>query len=325
MKILVTGAGGFIGSHATEAFVRAGHEVVALTHYNGAGSAGWLDSLHNETKKSFQTLAGDITDTEFVNTASAKVDVIVNLAALIAIPYSYSAPRSYVNTNVIGTLNICEAARNSGARLVQISTSEVYGTPDFVPITEDHPLKPQSPYAATKVASDQLALSYFRSFDLPVTVLRPFNTYGPRQSMRAVIPTVLGQMVQRKPQIDIGDLSPKRDFTFVDDTANAIVKTAESSDLSGEVIQLGTGSAISIGDLIQLCAKITSYEIEVDVDVERIRPPKSEVQILLSDPAKAKRVLNWEAKTGLEAGLKKTLNWMQEHPDKVQDSTKYWR
>lgn len=325
MRVLITGAGGFIGSHCTEAMVRAGHEVIALTHYNGAGSAGWLDAFPSEVRKGFQTVAGDITDVEFVNDISLKMDVIVNLAALIAIPYSYVAPRSYVNTNVIGTLNICEAARNSGARLVQISTSEVYGTPDLVPITEDHPLKPQSPYAATKVASDQLALSYFRSFDLPVTVLRPFNTYGPRQSMRAVIPTILGQMAQRKPRIDIGDLSPKRDFTFVNDTANAIVSSAERDNLSGEVIQLGTGSAISIGDLIQLCAKITSYEIEVDVDVDRIRPPKSEVQILLSDPAKAKRVLNWEAETGLEEGLTKTLNWMQDHPDKVQDSTKYWR
>ena len=325
MRVLITGAGGFIGSHCTEAMVKAGHEVVALTHYNGAGSAGWLDNLSRENRKEFQTVAGDITDTEFVNIISSKMDVIVNLAALIAIPYSYVAPRSYVNTNVIGTLNICEAARNSGARLVQISTSEVYGTPDLVPITEAHALKPQSPYAATKVASDQLALSYFRSFDLPVTVLRPFNTYGPRQSMRAVIPTVLGQMAQRKPRIDIGDLNPKRDFTFVDDTVNAIVKTVERDNLSGEVIQLGAGSAISIGDLIQLCAKITSYEIVVDVDGERIRPLKSEVQILLSDPAKAKLLLDWEAETGLEEGLIKTLDWMQANPEKVQDSTKYWR
>ena len=319
MRVLITGAGGFIGSHCTEAMVKAGHEVVALTHYNGAGSAGWLDNLSRENRKEFQTVAGDITDTEFVNIISSKMDVIVNLAALIAIPYSYVAPRSYVNTNVIGTLNICEAARNSGARLVQISTSEVYGTPDLVPITEAHALKPQSPYAATKVASDQLALSYFRSFDLPVTVLRP------RQSMRAVIPTVLGQMAQRKPRIDIGDLNPKRDFTFVDDTVNAIVKTVERDNLSGEVIQLGAGSAISIGDLIQLCAKITSYEIVVDVDGERIRPLKSEVQILLSDPAKAKLLLDWEAETGLEEGLIKTLDWMQANPEKVQDSTKYWR
>ena len=325
MRVLITGAGGFIGSHCTEAMVKAGHEVVALTHYNGAGSAGWLDNLSHENRKEFQTVAGDITDTEFVNIISSKMDVIVNLAALIAIPYSYVAPRSYVNTNVIGTLNVCEAARNSGARLVQISTSEVYGTPDLVPITEDHALKPQSPYAATKVASDQLALSYFRSFDLPVTVLRPFNTYGPRQSMRAVIPTVLGQMAQRKSRIDIGDLNPKRDFTFVDDTVYAIVKTVERGNLSGEVIQLGAGSAISIGDLIKLCAKITSYEIVVDVDGERIRPLKSEVQILLSDPAKAKLLLDWEAETGLEEGLIKTLDWMQANPEKVQDSTKYWR
>ena len=325
MRVLITGAGGFIGSHTTEAMVRAGHTVTAMTHYNGAGSAGWLDSLTPEFRESFETIAGDITDSEFMNQACRAADVVVNLAALIAIPYSYSAPRSYVNTNVIGTLNTCEGARNSGARLVQISTSEVYGTPDAVPITELHPLKPQSPYAATKVASDQLALSYYRSFDLPVSVLRPFNTYGPRQSMRAVIPTVLGQMAQKKPRIDIGDLTPKRDFTFVTDTANAIVKAAEVDDLSGEVIQLGTGSAISIGDLINLCGEIASYETSIEIDQDRIRPPKSEVQILLSDPTNAKQKLNWEARTELKEGLRETLSWMMRHPEKLQDSAKYWR
>jgi NAD dependent epimerase/dehydratase len=325
MRVLITGAGGFIGSHTTEAMVRAGNEVIAMTHYNGAGSDGWLDEIDSEVRKSFQTVPGDITDAEFVRNLATKVDVIVNLAALIAIPYSYAAPRSYVNTNVVGTLNICEAARSANSRLVQISTSEVYGTPDSVPIKESHQLKPQSPYAATKVAADQLALSYFRSFDLPVTVLRPFNTYGPRQSMRAVIPTILGQMFWKKEKIEIGDLSPKRDFTFVSDTADAIVKAATMNELSGEVIQLGTGKAISIGELIELCAQITDYKIEIEIDSQRIRPPKSEVQILLSDPTKAENLLKWKSLVSLENGLAETLNWMKSHPNKLQDPAKYWR
>lgn len=325
MKTLVTGAGGFIGSHCTEALVRAGHDVTAMTHYNGAGSIGWLENCPKEILDSVNIFAGDITDSGLVRDVTKNVDIVINLAALIAIPYSYSAPRSYVHTNIIGTLNVCEGVKNSGARLIQISTSEVYGTPDVVPISESHPLKPQSPYAATKVASDQLALSYFRSFDLPVSIIRPFNTYGPRQSMRAVIPTVLVQMFQKKKDIEIGDLTPRRDFTYVTDTADAIVKAVDSKNLAGEVIHLGTGKAVSIGELIDLCAKVTSYEHQIKIDSERIRPEKSEVQILLSDPSKARELLNWEASTSLEDGLNKTLDWMKSHPDKLQNPNKYWK
>lgn len=325
MKILVTGAGGFIGSHVVETLVKQNHEVTALVHYNGAGTAGWLDSMDSEVKASVQVEFGDITDSEHMNRIIFDQESVVNLAALIAIPYSYVAPRSYVNTNVIGTLNICEAAKHSGSKLLQISTSEVYGTPDEVPIRETHALRPQSPYAATKVASDQLALSYHKSFDLPVTIIRPFNTFGPRQSMRAIIPTILGQLLSGDSTIKIGDLSPKRDFTYVGDTASAIAKALLIEDINGQVIHLGTGKTISVGELVNLCSLVAGVKVNFEVDNQRVRPAKSEVQILQSDPTKAKDMLGWVAETSLFDGIRSTFNWMQTNSTMLQDSSKYWR
>ena len=325
MKVLVTGAGGFIGSHVVETLVKQNHEVTALAHYNGAGQAGWLDSVSKDVKSSVQVEFGDITDAEHMNQISLGKDSVVNLAALIAIPYSYIAPRSYVNTNIIGTLNMCEAVKKSGSKLLQISTSEVYGTPETVPIRETHPLNPQSPYAATKVASDQLALSYHKSFGLPVTVIRPFNTFGPRQSMRAIIPTILGQLVSGDLKIKIGDLAPKRDFTYVEDTATAIAKALILNNIDGELIHLGTGNSISVGELISLCSSVTGIDAKFETDAQRVRPEKSEVQILQSDPAKARKLLGWVAETSLSDGIRSTFSWMQENRDKLQDSSKYWR
>jgi NAD dependent epimerase/dehydratase len=325
MRIFVTGAGGFIGSHLIENLVKSNHEVTALVHYNGRGTAGWLDSVSGEIKNSINIEFGDVTDSENMNQVSSGAEVIINLAALIAIPYSYVAPRSYVNTNVIGTLNICESARRNGAQLVQISTSEVYGTPESTPIFEDHPLKPQSPYAATKVAADQLALSYGRSFNFPVSVIRPFNTYGPRQSMRAIIPNILTQIHSNNNKVKIGDSFPKRDFTFVKDTAAAISLSINNQLTIDETIQLGAGYCLSIAELVDLCGKVTGKEIEIETDSQRVRPVKSEVHILLSNPAKAEKLLGWKASTSLEEGIAQTYAWMLKNPEKLQDSTKYWK
>jgi NAD dependent epimerase/dehydratase len=320
---LVTGAGGFIGSHLVELLVNKGFNVKAFVHYNSKGDSGWLSELPKDIQGSFEIISGDLTDTEFVNKSAKSSDVIFHLGALIAIPYSYLAPRSYINTNVYGTLNICEAARNHEARLLHMSTSEVYGTPETTPISENHALKPQSPYAASKVAADQVALSFFRSFGTRVSVIRPFNTYGPRQSQRAIIPTLLSQVLSGKNEIKVGSLSPKRDFTYVEDTARGLLAAESTDGIDGETIQLGTGETISIGDLITLISKVTGKDFDVNQDSTRIRPNKSEVEVLLSDPSKALKLIGWAPQVSLENGLKKTIKWMEENLHKLNDPSKY--
>ena len=323
-EVLVTGAGGFIGSHVVENLVKSGFKVTALAHYNSRADYGWLASLDKELKDSVEIVLGDITDSELMRTLTSNKELVVNLAALIAIPYSYVAPRSYLNTNIIGTMNICEAVRSNDSRMIQFSTSEVYGTPKTVPITENHNLNPQSPYAASKSAADQICISYHKSFDLKVTVLRPFNTYGPRQSMRAIIPTIINQFISRNGEINIGNLTPKRDFTFVEDTAAAVQLIAKNQDFFGETIQLGTGKAYSIQEVVDLCEKISGKKAKLNPDSKRVRPTKSEVEILLSDPSNAKKRLNWEPSTNFEEGLQKTYAWFQKNQSLYGDSESYF-
>jgi UDP-glucose 4-epimerase len=257
---------------------------------------------------------GDIRDAHCVEEACQGAEAVLHLAALIAIPYSYSAPQSYVDTNITGTLNVLEAARRSGVkRVVHTSTSEVYGTPETLPITEHHPLNAQSPYAATKVAADQLALSYQRSFGVPVTVLRPFNTYGPRQSTRAVLPTILTQLLAGKREIQLGNLAPRRDLTFVSDTVDGFVRAATAAGIEGDTIQLGTGEAVSVADLFHAACKALNIQATITQDPQRLRPDASEVQVLLSDPAKAERLLGWQPQVSLTEGLTHTAAWLQGH------------
>jgi dTDP-glucose 4,6-dehydratase len=313
-KVLVTGAEGFIGSHLVEALVRADRDVKAMVLYNFTGSWGWLEQCSPKVKESIELISGDIRDPSSAQDALKDCDVVLNLAALIAIPYSYRAPQSYIETNLLGTLNLLTAARKQGvSRFVQISTSEVYGTAQSVPIREDHPLNAQSPYAASKTGADQLAMSFHHSFGLPVCVLRPFNTYGPRQSARAVIPTVITQLLAGKEKIKLGSLHPTRDFCFVRDTARGMIAAADAPGCEGEVIQLGTGFEISIGDVAHLIAEVMGRKLEIDRERERVRPKGSEVERLLADPAKAKRLLKWSPKwsgaEGLKRGLAETIDW----------------
>jgi UDP-glucose 4-epimerase len=313
--VLVTGSDGFIGSHVVEAVLAAGATVRAFALYTSFGTAGWLDEskpfIEARDSGRADVVLGDIRDPEVVSAAVEGVDVVLHLAALIAIPFSYSAPRSYVETNVVGTLNVLEAVRRHGtARMVNTSTSEVYGTPEEVPITETHPLRGQSPYAATKIAADKLCESYARSFGTPVVTLRPFNTYGPRQSTRAVIPTVLSQMLAGAHAVRLGALTPKRDFTFVTDTAAGFVRASIADLAPGDVVQLGTGTTYSIGEIVELCKRVTGSSAVVETDEERIRPPSSEVEVLLSDPSNAKSRLGWAPTVELEDGLQQTAAWL---------------
>ena len=311
-KVLVTGADGFIGSHLVERLVAEGADVRAFCIYNSQGSWGWLDGAAAEVKTKLEVRLGDIRDARFCEAACEGVDTVFHLAALIAIPYSYSAPQSVVETNVLGTLNLLEGARRARVRrFLQTSTSEVYGTPENVPIRETHPMNAQSPYAASKVASDQLALSYHASFEVPVVVLRPFNTYGPRQSTRAVLPTILTQLLQGKKEIMLGRLDPKRDLTFVSDTCEGFVRAALADGAVGKQIHLGTGITVSIGELFEACCKVVGNEAKAVVDPRRLRPGGSEVLVLLSDPAYAKQVLGWEPRVSLEEGLRQTATWLQ--------------
>lgn len=313
-SVLVTGADGFIGSHLTEALVKAGAKVRAFCLYNSQGSRGWLDEATPEVRGQVNFLLGDIRDTGFVEQSCEGVDVIFHLAALIAIPYSYVAPRSYVDTNVGGMLNVLEGARRHGVRrLVHTSTSEVYGTPDHLPITESHPLKGQSPYSATKIAADKLCESYSRSFELPVVVLRPFNTYGPRQSARAVIPTILAQLLSGARKVRLGNLATRRDLTYVSDTVAGFIGAAVSPGVDGETIQLGTGRAESIEELFRMACKITGKNAEVESELVRVRPSASEVLTLQSDPGAARKLLGWEAKISLEEGMSRTAEWISAH------------
>lgn len=319
-KVLVTGADGFIGSHVVEKLLDEGAEVTAFCLYNSFGSYGWLDSSDRfrDAVGSGQAHAvlGDIRDTEHVSSSLAGHAIVLHLAALIAIPHSYSAPRSYVETNVIGTLNVLEAARRHDVeRVVHTSTSEVYGTPDSVPITESHTLKGQSPYSASKIAADKMAESYALSFGTPVTTLRPFNTFGPRQSARAVITTVLSQLLAGAEAIRLGSTTPQRDFTFVTDTADGFARAAVAALDPGTVVQLGTGRTVSIGDLVQLCIDITGVAAVIETDEQRIRPANSEVEILLSDPSLARELLGWQPTVSLEEGLRSTASWLEGRVD----------
>ncbi|WP_374968526.1 SDR family NAD(P)-dependent oxidoreductase [Terrabacter sp. BE26] len=318
--VLVTGSDGFIGSHVVERLVTEGAQVRAFCLYNSNGSTGWLDE--SETFRTAvrdgqaEVVLGDIRDPEHVSASTEGVDVVLHLAALIAIPFSYVAPRSYVETNVIGTLNVLEAVRRHGTpRMVNTSTSEVYGTPEEVPITEAHPLRGQSPYSATKISADKMCESYALSFETPVTTLRPFNTFGPRQSTRAVIPTVLSQLLAGASQLKLGDVSPKRDFTFVTDTADGFVRAALTDVAPGTTIQLGTGRTVSVGDVVELCRKVTGSDAEIVTESARIRPEGSEVQILLSDPSRANEVLGWAPTVSLEDGLAATAEWLRPRVD----------
>ena len=311
-RIFVTGAGGFIASHLVERLLGDGASVKALVRYNSLGSWGWLqEHQETESQEDLEVLSGDIRDQKFVVDAVEGCDVIFHLAALIAIPYSYQAPGSYVDTNVSGTLNVLVAAQAEGIRVVHTSTSEVYGTPHSVPITEAHPLQGQSPYSATKIAADKLAESFYCSFDLPVTVLRPFNTYGPRQSARAVLPTILTQLIAGKKEIHLGALWPRRDLTFVDDTVDGFTKAAISDKAIGRTVHLGTGRDISIGDLVKLAISTLGVDAEIVSDGERLRPEKSEVGELLSDPSLAAEILDWQPRVSLEEGIAATAEWLR--------------
>jgi len=313
VKILVTGADGFIGSHVVETLVKSGHEVRAFVLYNSFNSWGWLDESEQSIRDSIDVFAGDIRDPHGVDKAVEKQDVVLNLAALIAIPYSYHSPDTYIDTNIKGTLNILQAARRHNVkRVVQTSTSEVYGTAQYIPIDEVHPLHPQSPYAATKVGADQLALSFYASFDVPVGILRPFNTYGPRQSARAVIPTIISQLAN-KSKVKLGSLSPTRDFSFVQDTANGFLAAAQSDAIVGQTINLGSGFEISIKETAETIAKLMNTKLELVDDEQRVRPENSEVERLHASIEKAKTLLGWQPElkglAGFETGLKKTIEW----------------
>ena len=319
MKILITGADGFIGSHLTEALVRQGHEVRAFVLYNSFNSWGWLDHCDADIKGEFEVFAGDIRDPHGVRTAMQGRDIVLHLAALIAIPYSYHSPDTYVDTNIKGTLNVVQAAREIGVKkVVHTSTSEVYGTAQFVPITEDHPLQAQSPYAASKIGADQIALSFYASFGTPVTVLRPFNTYGPRQSARAVIPTIISQIASGKQPVKLGALHPTRDFSFVEDTVRSFITAMKCDAIKGTVVNIGSGFEISIGDTARTIADLMGAQVDIECETKRLRPDNSEVNRLLASYAKAERLMGWLPKYGGLAGFKKglgqTIEWFS-NPD----------
>lgn len=312
LKVLVTGADGFIGSHLTEALTRAGARVRAFCVYNSLGTRGWLDTVPADVVSEVEFRLGDIRDARFVERAAEGVDVVLHLAALIAIPYSYQAVESFFETNVRGTMNVLNAAQRSGCRrVVHTSTSEVYGTPGSLPIRETHPLQGQSPYAASKIAADKLCEAYVCSFDLPVVVLRPFNTYGPRQSARAVIPTILEQLLRGNRQVELGSLAPRRDLTFVTDTVNGFLRAAVAEGIDGMTIQLGTGRSESIADVFRAACRAIGVEAQPIERPERVRPAKSEVMALQSDPSRARDVLDWQSEVSLEQGLAQTAEWMR--------------
>jgi UDP-glucose 4-epimerase len=312
--VLVTGANGFIGSHLVERLYSEGANVRAFCFYNSNSSLGWLDGAEPVVRRNLDVRLGDVRDARFVEEACANIDTVFHLAALIAIPYSYQAPESFLDTNVKGTLNVLEAVRRAGCRrMIQTSTSEVYGTPASTPILETHPLQGQSPYSASKIAADKLCEAFHCSFKVPVVTLRPFNTYGPRQSMRAVLPTILVQLLGGKEKVKLGRLDPKRDLTYVEDTVDGFIRAGEAKDIEGDIIQLGTGSVISVGDLFTVACKVFGCKAEVEQEVDRFRPEDSEVYVLQSDPAKAKSLLGWEPNIGLEEGISRTGSWIKKH------------
>jgi len=311
-KAVVTGACGFIGSRLVETLARRHIHTKALVLYDARGNRGWLDELPLDLKPYVEILAGDVRDTEFVRHLISPGDVVFHLAALIGIPYSYHAPRSYVDTNITGTLNVLEACRTAEAnRVLVISTSEVYGTALEVPIRETHPLQGQSPYSATKIAAEKLAESYYRSFELPAIIVRPFNTYGPRQSPRAVIPTILMQALAGRTELVLGDLETTRDFNFVDDTVSGLIRLAECEAAVGQVVNIGTGTDVSIRRVVDLVQQLTGRQVSVAVDPHRVRPPASEVRRLCADNTLLKKLTGWVPPPRLDEGLKQTMEWMQ--------------
>ena len=315
-KILVTGADGFIGSHLTEALVKAGYEVRAFVLYNSFNSWGWLDRCSKEVAGQFEIFMGDVRDTHGVKQSLKGCDAVAHLAALIGIPFSYHSPETYVDTNIKGTLNILQAARDLGARVVHTSTSECYGTAQFVPITEKHPLQGQSPYAATKIAADQLAWSFWSSFDLPLTIIRPFNTYGPRQSARAVIPSIITQLASSERKIKLGSTHPTRDFSYISDTVSGFIAALESESAYGEAVNIGSGYEIAIGDVVKLISEIMDREVDIEVDDKRLRPSNSEVERLWACNDKARKMLSWSPEfdsiEGFRSGLQETIDWFTE-------------
>ena len=314
MKVLVTGADGFIGSHLVEKLIKSGYDVRAMALYNSFDSRGWIDTMPQEVQSQFETVCGDIRDASFVRNSLQGCNSVLNLAALIAIPYSYVAPDSYVSTNVNGALNVVQAARDFGIdKIVQVSTSEVYGSAQFVPITEEHPLVGQSPYAATKIGADQLAMSFWKSFETPVAIARPFNTYGPRQSTRAVIPTIITQIASGQRDISLGALHPTRDFNFVEDTVRGLIAVLESQKSIGEVINIGSGFEVSIRETVQMIAEVMGVDVTISQQDERQRPEKSEVDRLHACNKKALAKLNWQPNfagvKGMKEGLAITAEW----------------
>jgi NAD dependent epimerase/dehydratase len=307
-KILVTGADGFIGSHLTESLLQLGAEVKALSQYNSFNNWGWLETIDGLNE--IEVLTGDIRDPHYCKAITKGVDVIFHLAALIAIPYSYIAPDSYVDTNIKGTLNICQAAHENGCEsVIHTSTSEVYGTAQYVPIDEKHPLQPQSPYSASKIGADAMAMSFYNTFGLPVTIVRPFNTYGPRQSARAVIPTIITQIANGEKEIKLGDLSPTRDFNYVLDTCRGFLELAQCENAIGQTVNIGSNYEVSIKDTLNLIKKIMDSDVEFITDEQRLRPEKSEVFRLWCDNSKIKELIGFEPKYSLEEGLKETIHW----------------
>jgi len=310
MKVLVTGADGFIGSHLTEKLFKEGFEVRALSQYNSFNDWGWLE--HIEFKDDIEIISGDIRDSHFCNEITKNIDVVFHLAALIAIPYSYLAPQSYIDTNITGTLNICQAAKNNNVkRIIHTSTSEVYGTAKYVPIDEKHILQPQSPYSASKIGAESIAMSYYNSFELPVTILRPFNTYGPRQSARAVIPTIISQIASNEKNISIGEITPTRDFTFVEDTCDGFLEVAKCDNLNGLTLNLGSNFEVSIEDTIKKIKKIMKSDKEVKHELNRVRPKNSEVNRLYCDNSLIKKLTNFKINNSFEQGLLKTIEWFK--------------
>jgi len=319
-RALVTGAGGFIGSHLVERLVSNGYEVRAFTHYNSANFRYNLEEVSDETKASLEIVNGDIADGWVVDRAVEGCQVVFHLAALIGIPYSYRAPAAYVNTNIVGTLNVLEGCRrHQVSRMVHISSSEVYGTAQYVPIDEKHPLVGQSPYSATKIAADQLADSYWRSFGIPVVTVRPFNTFGPRQSARAVIPTIISQALTQD-VVRLGNLDPVRELNFVLDTADGMMAAAHADGgrVEGEVINLGCGEGRSVREVVEVVGRVLGRELVVETDAERVRPEKSEVMRLESDPTKARELLGWRSRHAFEDGVARTVDYVRDHLDKYK-------
>lgn len=314
-RVLITGACGFIGSHLTERLVELGADVHAMVYYNSFNNWGWLEALPKTTLRNVRVHAGDVRSFQSVCSAISNADIVFHLAALIAIPYSYLSPESYVSTNVNGTLNVLQAARDAKVeRILVTSTSEVYGSARYVPIDEKHPLQGQSPYSATKIAADKMSEAFYKSFDLPVTIVRPFNTYGPRQSARAIIPTIITQLLEGNETIRLGALSPTRDFNYVSDTAEGFVKIAENGKTIGEEVNIATQREISIGDLAQRLIEALNQDAVIESEEERLRPDKSEVTRLLGSSEKIRRLTDWRPAFTLEEGLSRTIDWFMD-PD----------